>query len=64
MLRMCLVCYVMAGAVLAGVMLTAALVLRLDTQAMLWMVAAGALLGIPVAVYSAKQVEKAAGRKL
>ena len=61
MLKMFLLIYILAGPTLAGILMTVALVLRLDNAAMLWLVAAGAVIAIPVAWVVAKMIVEKTG---
>ncbi len=61
MLKMFLLIYILAGPTLAGILMTAALAARLDNSTMLWLIAAGAIIAIPVAWMVAKVLVERTG---
>lgn len=63
MLRMFLLMYVLAGPTLAGILMIVALVLRTSNAVMLWLIAAGFVLAIPVSWYVAKLILERTGGK-
>ena len=56
MLKMFLIIYILAGPTLAGMLMTVALAMRLDNATMMWLIAAGAIIAIPVAWVVAKMI--------
>ena len=54
MMKLALLIYVLAGPTLAGILMTVALAARMPNSTMLWLVATGFVIAIPIAWYVAK----------
>ncbi len=62
-MKLFLLIYVLAGPTLAGILMTVALAVRLPNSIMMWLIATGFLVAIPVAWFVAKAIENATGKK-
>ncbi len=62
-MKLFLLIYVLAGPTLAGILMTVALAVRLPNSIMMWLIATGFLVAIPVAWFVARAIENATGRK-
>ncbi|WP_156098481.1 hypothetical protein [Thermopetrobacter sp. TC1] len=63
MLKMFLIIYVLAGPTLAGILMTVALAARWSNSVMMWLIAAGFIIAIPVSWYVGKIIyERTSGK--
>ncbi len=62
-MKLFLLIYVLAGPTLAGILMTVALAARMSNSVMMWLIAAGFLIAIPVAWFVARAIENATSKK-